>query len=224
MKFTVDKKKELTIFKLMEPRLDATIAPELKSEFVLLIEAEGKKYIIVDISQVEAIDSSGIGALLMAHRQTADRDGFAAFAGVKNRVRDLLKMTGLDKQLFIFSSIQEALNSIETVDSDDEVPEKSTKKQSTAKKTKRKKTVEIDDEDDDDLMDDIPDISDSDIDMGDFDEDMSFDEDEDEDFDNEDNDREDDDLDDEDENSAKKSKAKKAPKKTAKAKTTRKKG
>lgn len=154
MKFTVDTKKDLTIFKLQESRLDATVAPELKSEFIVLIEAEGKKYLIIDLSQVEVIDSSGIGAMLVAHRQTADHDGFAAFVGIRNRVRDLLRMTGLDKQLYIFSSIQEAISSIETVDSDDEDEEINI--------PVAKKTVDSDDEDElgDDLLDDIPEISD----------------------------------------------------------------
>ncbi|NTW49808.1 MAG: STAS domain-containing protein [Chlorobiales bacterium] len=153
MKFTVETKKDLTIFKLQETRLDATVAPELKSEFIVLIEAEGKKYLIIDLSQVDVIDSSGIGAMLVAHRQTADHDGFAAFVGIRNRVRDLLKMTGLDKQLYIFSSIQEAISSIETVDSDDEdediIP--------TAKRS-----LAPDDEDEltEDLLHGIPEITD----------------------------------------------------------------
>jgi anti-anti-sigma factor len=152
MKFTVETKKDLTIFKLQESRLDAVIAPELKSEFVVLIEAEGKKYLIIDLSHVEVIDSSGIGTMLMAHRQTADHDGFAAFVGVRSRVRDLLRMTGLDKQLFIFSSIQEAISSIETVDSNEEEKEDD---------RPTKHTVDIDDEEiSDDLLSEIPEISD----------------------------------------------------------------
>lgn len=153
MKFTVETKKDLTIFKLQESRLDATVAPELKSEFIVLIEAEGKKYLIIDLSHVDVIDSSGIGAMLVAHRQTADHDGFAAFVGVRNRVRDLLRMTGLDKQLYIFSSIQEAMSSIETVDSDDEDEENI---------PVSRRSVDPDDEDDlgDDLLNDIPEISD----------------------------------------------------------------
>ncbi len=209
MKFTVDKKKELTIFKLMESRLDATIAPDLKSEFVILIEAEGKKYIIVDISQVEAIDSSGIGALLMAHRQTADREGFAAFAGVKNRVRDLLKMTGLEKQLFIFSSVQEALNSIETVDSDDTETEKPTKKRSSQRKSKKKKASEVDFEEDE-LIGDIPEIASADLEIDDINEEMSFNDD----FET---------MPEEDENAAKASDQKKSDKKNSSSKSTRKK-
>lgn len=160
MKFTVETKKDLTIFKLQESRLDATVAPELKSEFIVLIEAEGKKYLIIDLSQVDVIDSSGIGAMLVAHRQTADHDGFAAFVGVRNRVRDLLRMTGLDKQLYIFSSIQEAISSIETVDSEDEDEDNI---------PVSKRSVDADDEDDlgDDLLNDIPEISD-DISFGDL--------------------------------------------------------
>jgi len=154
MKFTVETKKELTIFKLHENRLDASIAPELKSEFVVLIEAENKKYLIIDLAQVDAIDSSGIGALLMAHRQAADHNGFAAYVGVKNKVRDLLKMTGLDKQLYIFSSLQEALNSIEAVDTEDETE---VEEVVTSKKSRR-----IHDDDDDEFLMDIPSIDDID--------------------------------------------------------------
>ena len=152
MKFTVETKKDLTIFKLQESRLDATIAPELKSEFVVLIEAEGKKYLIIDLSHVEVIDSSGIGTMLMVHRQTADHDGFAAFVGLRSRVRDLLRMTGLDKQLFIFSSIQEAVSSIETVDSDDEEEE-------DVRPAKHSAVIDDEEEISDDLLSEIPEIA-----------------------------------------------------------------
>lgn len=123
MKFSINTKKELTIFKLDERRLDAALAPELKSQFVVLIEAEKKRYLIIDLSQVDAMDSSGLGALLMAHRQTSAHNGFAAFIGVRGKVKDLIKMAGLDKQLNIFSSVQDVINSIETVETDDEEPE-----------------------------------------------------------------------------------------------------
>ena len=145
----------------------------------------------------------------MAHRQTADREGFAAFAGVKNRVRDLLKMTGLDKQLFIFSSVQEALNSIETVDSDDTETEKPTKKRSSQRKSKKKKASEVDFEEDD-LIDDIPEIASADLDIDDINEEMSFNDD----FET---------MPEEDKNVAKASDQKKSDKKNSSSKSTRKK-
>ncbi|MBC8043317.1 MAG: STAS domain-containing protein [Rhizobacter sp.] len=120
MKFSINTKKELTIFKLDEKRLDASLAPELKSEFVVLIEAEKKRYLIVDLSQVEAMDSSGLGAILMAHRQTVAHGGFAAFIGIRGKVKDLIKMAGLERQLNIFSSVQDVINSLETVEIEDD--------------------------------------------------------------------------------------------------------
>ncbi len=145
MKFSLDTKKELTIFKLHEKRLDSVIAPELKSQLVILIEAENLKYLIIDLSQVDAIDSSGIGALLVAHRQTNAHDGFAAFIGVRDNVRDLLRMTNLDKQLYIFNSVQEVLNNLEPVETDD-----------------NDDAIDIDDdiEEADDLLSEIPEIAD----------------------------------------------------------------
>ncbi|MFN3345354.1 MAG: STAS domain-containing protein [Chloroherpetonaceae bacterium] len=115
MNFVIESKKDITIFRLQEKRLDASLAPELKSQ-VLMLVAEGKKYLIIDLAQVDAIDSSGIGALLIAHRHTAEMEGFAAFIGVHGNVKDLLQMMQLHKQLYIFSSVQEVLRNLEEVD------------------------------------------------------------------------------------------------------------
>ncbi|MFN3637519.1 MAG: STAS domain-containing protein [Chloroherpetonaceae bacterium] len=114
MNFVIESKKDITIFRLQEKRLDASLAPELKSQ-VLMLVAEGKKYLIIDLAQVDAIDSSGIGALLIAHRHTAEMEGFAAFIGVHGNVKDLLQMMQLHKQLYIFSSVQEVLRNLEEV-------------------------------------------------------------------------------------------------------------
>jgi anti-anti-sigma factor len=144
MKFILEAKKDITIFRLQEKRLDATLAPELKSQIVLLIEAEGKKHLIIDLALVESIDSSGIGALLIAHRQTAVHDGFAAFIGVKGNVRDLLRMMQLDKQLYIFSSVQDVMRNLEAVEVEEENP---------------KSKADDEEEEEPDLLADIPEIA-----------------------------------------------------------------
>jgi len=120
MNFVIENKKDITIFRLQEKRLDASLAPELKSQ-VLMLVAEGKKYLIFDLAQVDAIDSSGIGALLIAHRHTAEHEGFAAFIGIHGNVKDLLQMMQLHKQLYIFSSVQEVLRNLEEVDDAEDV-------------------------------------------------------------------------------------------------------
>ncbi len=123
MNFIIESKKDITIFRLQEKRLDASLAPELKSQILMLV-AEGKKYLIIDLAQVDAIDSSGIGALLIAHRHTAEHEGFAAFIGIHGNVKDLLQMMQLHKQLYIFSSVQEVLRNLEEVDDAENVKAK----------------------------------------------------------------------------------------------------
>lgn len=159
MKLTVEHKKGLTILRLQEKRLDAAIAPHLKSKLALLIEAEGEKYLIIDLGQVQGIDSSGIGALLLAHRTTLAHDGFAAFIGVREPVRDLLKMTHLDKQLYIFNSVQDVLNNLETVETDDEPTDDELSDTPTSAASKSNLDADVDDSED--FLDDIPEISDA---------------------------------------------------------------
>jgi anti-anti-sigma factor len=155
MKLTIEHKKGLTILKLQEKRLDAAIAPHLKSKLVILIEGEGEKYLVIDISQVQAIDSSGIGALLLAHRNTLAHDGFAAIVGVNEQVYDLLKMTQLDKQLYIFDSIRDVLNNLETVETDDEDADED-EPEKTSKSSKPAPAVDLDESEN--LLDEIPEL------------------------------------------------------------------
>lgn len=126
----------------------------------MLIEVEGEKYLVVDLSQVQAIDSSGIGALLLAHRNTLAHDGFAAIIGVREPVYDLLKMTQLDKQLYIFNSVQDVLNNLETVETDDSADEDEPKKTSSASKLNHA----IDADEAEDFLEQIPELDDENID------------------------------------------------------------
>jgi anti-anti-sigma factor len=160
MKLTIEQKKGLTILRLQEKRLDAAVAPHLKSKLAMLIEVEGEKYLVVDLSQVQAIDSSGIGALLLAHRNTLAHDGFAAIIGVREPVYDLLKMTQLDKQLYIFNSVQDVLNNLETVETDDSADEDEPKKTSSASKLNHA----IDADEAEDFLEQIPELDDENID------------------------------------------------------------
>jgi anti-sigma B factor antagonist len=58
MKYTIDKKENYTIITIDEKKLDTSIAPDLKSEFVKL-NAEGITNLILDLNNVKYTDSSG---------------------------------------------------------------------------------------------------------------------------------------------------------------------
>jgi anti-sigma B factor antagonist len=111
MKYTVDKQEKYTLLQLNETKLDATVSPQLKSEFVTL-NAEGNKNIIADLSQVKYIDSSGLSAILIGNRLCQDADGAFFLAGVTDHVMKLIKISQLDTVLDLLPTVEEAIDAV----------------------------------------------------------------------------------------------------------------
>lgn len=99
------------LIQLNETKLDSTVSPKLKSEFVTL-HAEGNKNIILDLSQVKYIDSSGLSAILVANRLSQDAGGIFVLAGVTDHVMKLIKISQLDSVLDIMPTVQEAVDAV----------------------------------------------------------------------------------------------------------------
>lgn len=111
MKYSIDKQDKYILIQLNETKLDATVSPKLKSEFVTL-NAEGHKNIITDLSQVKYIDSSGLSALLIGNRLCQDADGSFVLAGVTDHVMKLIKISQLDSVLDLLPTVEEAVDSV----------------------------------------------------------------------------------------------------------------
>jgi len=99
------------LIQLNETKLDATVSPQLKSEFVTL-NAEGNKNIIADLSQVKYIDSSGLSAILIANRLCQDANGTFILAGVTDHVMKLIKISQLDTVLELLPTVAEAVDAV----------------------------------------------------------------------------------------------------------------
>jgi anti-anti-sigma factor len=113
MKHSVSTRKELTILKLEEAVFDVRYADWFRTTIDNMVGNALSKNVIIDFSQVKAIDSSGIGSMLLAHQLANRSDGLAIFVSLCQQIKDLLKLTNLDKQLYIFSSINEVMTLIE---------------------------------------------------------------------------------------------------------------
>lgn len=111
MKFTVDKKERYCIFKLDEPKLDSIISANLKSELVILNQ-EGFRNLICDLSEVQFIDSSGLSALLIGHRLCKDSKGTFVLTGCGESTIKLIKISQLDTILNVVPTESEATDFI----------------------------------------------------------------------------------------------------------------
>lgn len=108
MKFDVIKNGETVILKLHERKLDATVSPQLKAEFLVLCKPKVTKKLIVDMGNVQFCDSSGLSALLIADRTMREHGGSVHLAHVHKKVLDLIKISQLDRVFTINKSVEEA--------------------------------------------------------------------------------------------------------------------
>ena len=88
--------------------LDFETAPSLRAA---LIEAadEGKHDIVVELTHLEFLDSSGLGALIGAHKRALEHGGRVRLIISPGPIERLLTITGLMNVLAVYPSIDAAL-------------------------------------------------------------------------------------------------------------------
>lgn len=109
MKYSVDKNEKYILLTLEEGNLDSKISSSLKSELVIF-GAEGFRNIILDLSNVKNMDSSGLSSLLTANRVCQRSGGSFVLTGIQPAVEQLISVSQLDKSLHIVPTKDEAVD------------------------------------------------------------------------------------------------------------------
>jgi anti-sigma B factor antagonist len=68
-----------------------------------------KKNVVVDLTQLEFLDSTGLGALIGAHRRAAEHGGSLRLVVGDGPILRLLTITGLIRVLAVYHSVEDAL-------------------------------------------------------------------------------------------------------------------
>jgi anti-sigma B factor antagonist len=111
MEIKVTKEDKYTIVKPEFEKIDSTVSPTLKAEIVL-INSKGERNIIIDLSDVKYIDSSGLSAILVANRLCQASNGSLVVASAQDMVLKLMQISQLDSILNITPTIAEAIDFI----------------------------------------------------------------------------------------------------------------
>ena len=109
MKFNVDKHEKYILLKLNETKLNSLVTPQLKSELIL-INTEGQRNIILDLSLVKFADSSGLSSLLVGHRLCKSATGTFILTGLNDAVARLINISQLETVLTIVPTTEEAID------------------------------------------------------------------------------------------------------------------
>lgn len=113
MHFTVEHRDNIVIFNLKNKNVDSDVSAKFKAKLLILAQPDIDA-LIIDLTSVESIDSSGLGALLLAHRQLKDHAIPVILTGVKDFVKSLMRMTHIDELFEYYESVDSAVEAFES--------------------------------------------------------------------------------------------------------------
>lgn len=94
------------VFKL-RGSLDIATAPTVRATLTEAAD-KGSLHVIVDLTQLEFLDSTGLGVLIGAHRRAAEHGGSFQLIVSDGPISRLLNITGLVTVLAVYHSLEDA--------------------------------------------------------------------------------------------------------------------
>jgi len=95
------------VVKPMEKRIDFKVATEFKDKMAEFIES-GNLFILLNLSEVEFVDSSGLGAIVSSLKRMKGR-GDLFICGLRETIITMFNLTRMDRVFRIFENEEEAI-------------------------------------------------------------------------------------------------------------------
>ncbi len=89
--------------------LDIATSPTLRAALMEAADRD-KHEIVVDLTHLEFLDSTGLGALIGAHKRAAEHGGSVRLVAQEGQILRLLRITGLLDVFAVYPSIDAALS------------------------------------------------------------------------------------------------------------------
>jgi anti-sigma B factor antagonist len=107
MRFEETKSGDILITKVMEARIGADVASSFKEGMIHYLNRDNRA-VVLDLSEVTFIDSSGLGALISCLKSMG-RERELALSGTRGTVASMFKLTRMDKVFRMFDSTEQAV-------------------------------------------------------------------------------------------------------------------
>lgn len=88
--------------------LDIATSPTLRAALVEAADRD-KHEIVVDLTRLEFLDSTGLGALIGAHKRASEHGGSVRLVAQEGQILRLLRITGLLEVFAVYPSVEAAL-------------------------------------------------------------------------------------------------------------------
>jgi anti-sigma B factor antagonist len=92
-----------------EGAIDLHVSPELRASLRAIIDDEKPERLVIDLSRVPYIDSSGIAVLIGAMQSLEHEGGVFLLAGAQDGVRMIFESARLDQYFRLFPDVEAAV-------------------------------------------------------------------------------------------------------------------
>lgn len=99
---------DVTVARILEPKVTSHEAPEVKTALLELLVSEGENFLI-NLKNVENMDSTGLGAFLFGIRQAEQHKKDLCFCEARQKVKFLIRIAHLDQVIDVYDTEEEAL-------------------------------------------------------------------------------------------------------------------
>jgi anti-sigma B factor antagonist len=108
MEIHVDQVEGISVAVLGVDELDAGNSPEFKRDIAPVLQANTK--LVLDLSRLRFVDSSGLGAILSCLRQISLRNGELKLCGLSRQVRAAFELVRMHRVFDIAPTREEAVH------------------------------------------------------------------------------------------------------------------
>lgn len=107
MEAIIETIENITIARLETEYLDAGNVKDFRRDIMPMLE--GKSRVIIDMSRLKFIDSSGLGAILFCSRQLSSSGGDLKLSGMLKSIRALSELMNMHRIFDIYNTKDEAI-------------------------------------------------------------------------------------------------------------------
>lgn len=111
MEINVDQQDKVAIAEIPVEELDASNAGELKRDMAPILEANAR--LVIDLTRLRFVDSSGLGAMLSCLRHVSARGGDLKLCGLSRQVRAAFELVRMHRIFDIFPTREEAVRAFQ---------------------------------------------------------------------------------------------------------------
>ena len=108
MRITREKMGDVNVIRVQEKKLTFHEAPEMKTTLLGLV-LEADKKLLLNLGEVENMDSTGLGSFLFGIRQAENNGKDLRFCEIKSKIQFLIRIAHLQDVIKVYETEEQAL-------------------------------------------------------------------------------------------------------------------